>query len=87
MLLRDLGIVLAAGALATLLAELLGATNLGTALTFGQIAIVFTVLGLMLRGRGGDPANRSGALPPAPKRRPGVDDPPPPRPRAPRGRH
>ncbi len=77
MLLRDLGIVLAAGALATLLAELLGATNLGTALTFGQIAIVFCVLALMLRGRGGDPAHRSGAAPPArPKRRPGVDDPP-----------
>ncbi len=52
MLLRDLGIVLAAGALATLLAELLGATNLGTALTFGKIAIVFTVLALMLRGCG-----------------------------------
>ncbi len=49
---RDLAIVLAAGAVATLVAELLGAVNLGTALTFGQIAIVFTVLVLMLRGRG-----------------------------------
>ena len=53
MLARDLAIVLAAGVVATLVAELLGAVNLGTALTFGQIAIVFTVLVLMLRGRGG----------------------------------
>jgi hypothetical protein len=50
---RDLAIVLAAGAVATVLAELLGAVNLGTALTFGQIAVVATVLVLMLRGRGG----------------------------------
>ena len=50
MLGRDLAIVLAAGALATVIAELLGAVNLGTALTFGQIAVVFTVLALMLRG-------------------------------------
>jgi len=55
---RDLAIVLAAGALATLLAELLGAVNLGTALTFGQIAVVFTVLALMLRGSGGDRRDR-----------------------------
>ncbi len=49
---RDLAIVLAAGAVATVLAELLGAVNLGTALTFGQVAVVATVLALMLRGRG-----------------------------------
>ncbi len=49
---RDLAIVLAAGVVATVLAELLGAVNLGTALTFGQIAVVGTVLVLMLRGRG-----------------------------------
>ncbi len=53
MLLRDLGIVLAAGVIATLVAELLGAANLGTALTFGQIAVVGAVLALMLRGSGG----------------------------------
>ncbi len=75
-LLRDAGIVVAAGALATLVAELAGATNFGTALTFGQIAVVFTVLALMLRGSGGDPEHRSGAAPPPVRRRPGEDDPP-----------
>ena len=60
MLARDLAIVLAAGALATVVAELLGAVNLGTALTFGQVAIVAAVLVLMLRGRG----RRDGPPPP-----------------------
>lgn len=36
-------------ALATGLAELLGATNLGTALTFGQIAFALTVAVLIIR--------------------------------------
>jgi hypothetical protein len=48
---KELGIIVGAGVLATVLAELLGATNLGTALTFGQIAVVFTVLFFLLRGR------------------------------------
>ena len=43
---------IAAGVVATLVAELLGAVNLGTALTFGQMAIVGAVLALMLRGSG-----------------------------------
>lgn len=38
-------------AAATLLAALLGATNLGTALTFGTIALLATVLALMLFGK------------------------------------
>ena len=47
-LLRDLALSLAAFVVATLLAELLGATNLGTALTFGQIALLGAVLALIL---------------------------------------
>ena len=43
------GIALAVFAVVTVLAELLGATNLGTALTFGVIAFMATVLALMLR--------------------------------------
>ncbi len=35
----------------TLLAELLGAANLGTALTFGTIALLVAVLALMLLPR------------------------------------
>ena len=37
---RDLAILAATFALATLLAEALGAANLGTAMTFGQLAFV-----------------------------------------------
>ncbi len=42
-----------AGAFAggTILAELLGAANLGTALTFGTMAFMLAVLAIMLRGR------------------------------------
>jgi hypothetical protein len=35
--------------LGTLLAELLGATNLGTALTFGTMALILAILAIMLR--------------------------------------
>ena len=45
---RDLAICLAAFVAATLLAELLGAENLGTALTFGQIAFMAAVVGVIL---------------------------------------
>ncbi len=45
----DLAILLAALVGATLIAELLGAENLGTALTFGQIAFMAAVLALMVR--------------------------------------
>ena len=47
-MLRDLGLSLAAFVVATVLAELFGATNLGTALTFGSIAFMGTIVGLIL---------------------------------------
>ncbi len=42
--------LLAAFAGATALAALLGAKNLGTALTFGQIAFALTLIYVLLRG-------------------------------------
>ena len=48
MIARDLGILAGAFAAGTLLAAALGATNLGTALTFGTISLLLAVLGLML---------------------------------------
>ncbi len=47
--LRDAAIAVGAFVVATLVAELLGAENLGTALTFGQIAFMAAVLALMVR--------------------------------------
>jgi hypothetical protein len=44
----DLAILLAAAAGGTLLAEQLGARNLGTALTFGQIAFMAAVVALIV---------------------------------------
>jgi hypothetical protein len=41
--------MLAAFALGTLVAELFGAANLGTALTFGQLAFAATVVWVMVR--------------------------------------
>ena len=58
-MIRDFAACIAAFVVATLLAELLGATNLGTALTFGTIAFMGMVVGLILiRGprSGGPPA-------------------------------
>jgi hypothetical protein len=46
---REAAILAAAFAAGTLLAELFGATNLGTALTFGTMALLLAVLGMMLR--------------------------------------
>ncbi len=48
MIARDLAILFGALAGGTLAAELLGAENLGTALTFGTIAFMIAVLALML---------------------------------------
>jgi hypothetical protein len=49
---RDFAAALAALILGTLLAELFGAVNLGTALTFGSMAFMGTIVGLILwRGR------------------------------------
>jgi uncharacterized membrane protein (DUF485 family) len=45
---RDLAICFGAFVAATLLAELFGAVNLGTALTFGQIAFMAAVVGVIL---------------------------------------
>ena len=48
---RDLAVLGGAFAAGTLLAELFGATNLGTALTFGTMAFMLAVLALMLLPR------------------------------------
>jgi hypothetical protein len=48
-MMRDLLMIAAAFVLASALAGALGAANLGTALTFGQIALAACVLYVMLR--------------------------------------
>ena len=45
----DLGLLLGAFAAAALVAELAGAANLGTALAFGQIGFVLTLVYVLLR--------------------------------------
>jgi hypothetical protein len=45
----ELAMILGAFVLATLVAELLGAINVGTALAFGQMALAATVVYIMLR--------------------------------------
>jgi len=45
----DLGIVLAAAVVGTVVAAILGATNLGTALTFGQIAFAIALVYVLLK--------------------------------------
>jgi hypothetical protein len=45
----DLGIVVAAAIAGTLVAGVLGATNLGTALTFGQIAFAAALVWVLLK--------------------------------------
>lgn len=47
----DLAILLGAFVVATLLAEALGAVNLGTALTFGQIAFAAALVWVLLKRR------------------------------------
>jgi len=46
---RDLLLILAAFVLASAIAGALGATNLGTALSFGQIAVAMSVVYIMVR--------------------------------------
>lgn len=46
---QNLGIVVGAMAGGTLIAELLGAANLGTALSFGQIAFAIAVVWVLVR--------------------------------------
>jgi hypothetical protein len=45
----DLAIMLGAGAAATFVAELAGTPNLGTALSFGQIAFALAAVFVLLR--------------------------------------
>lgn len=47
--LRDFLILIATFAIASAIAGLLGAANLGTALTFGQIAFAAVLVGVLLR--------------------------------------
>ena len=51
MIARDLALLAGSFVAGTLLAELFGATNLGTALTFGTIALLIAVLAIMLRSQ------------------------------------
>lgn len=55
--LRDLAIAVGALIAGTLVAELFGAADLGTALTFGSIAFMAAIIGsILIRGpRSGDP--------------------------------
>jgi len=46
---RDLAVILGALVLATLIAEIAGATNFGTALTFGQMAFAGALVFVLLR--------------------------------------
>jgi hypothetical protein len=46
---RDLAVLLAALVLGTALAELFGAINFGTALTFGQIAFAAVLVWILLK--------------------------------------
>ena len=48
---RGIAIMFAVFAVVTLLAQLFGAVNLGTALAFGQIAFMATVVALILLGQ------------------------------------
>ena len=45
----DLGLMAAAFATATAIAALLGAANFGTALTFGELAFMGTLMWILLR--------------------------------------
>ena len=51
MLIRQIGLVLGVFVAATLLALAFGAKNLGTALTFGQIAFAGTLFAVLMVGR------------------------------------
>ena len=46
----DIGLLALAFAAATGIAELLGAANLGTAMTFGQLAFTASLVWVLLRG-------------------------------------
>jgi predicted Co/Zn/Cd cation transporter (cation efflux family) len=46
---RDLAVLIAVFAIVTAIAELLGAINFGTALTFGQIAFAAALVWILVR--------------------------------------
>ncbi len=71
-MIRDLAFAFGAFGAVTLLAELLGAANLGTAFTFGSIAFMATIVGRIVA---------RGPRRPAPEEAPPVRKPPPPPPR------
>jgi len=48
-MLRDVLVLLGTFVAVTALAALLGAANLGTAMTFGQVAVVLAAAGLIVR--------------------------------------
>jgi hypothetical protein len=48
-MLRDIAVPVTVFAVVTALASLLGATNLGTAATFGQVAFMLAVAAVVLR--------------------------------------
>ena len=50
-MLGELGLLLGTFAVTSALAGLLGAANLGTALTFGQIGFCFALMAVLLRRR------------------------------------
>ena len=52
-MLGELGLLLGTFAVASALAGLLGAANLGTALTFGQIGFCLALMVVLLRRRSG----------------------------------
>ena len=59
MIVRDFAIAIGALVAGTLIAEVLGAVNFGTALTFGTIAFMAAIIGsILIRGprSGGPPA-------------------------------
>ena len=77
---RDYAIAAAALVVVTAVAELLGATNLGTALTFGVIAFIAVIVGAMLRrNRADEPAAAPGEERSAARSATAKPPPPPPR--------
>lgn len=64
----QLAVVLGAGAAVTLLAVVAGAPNLGTALTFGQIAFAVALIVVLLRSSGESAAQHDGSRATQPRR-------------------
>jgi hypothetical protein len=70
-MIRDLAAAFGALAAVTVLAALLGAANLGTALTFGAIAFMATIVGLIvIRGPEHGPLESDAPAEPEQRKRP-----------------